>query len=70
MTAVLPVTCDNFQKGTHRGLILAKVSDHGSWIFMSSVKRWGSGKAWPNIVKFLGLYPVKERRFRGTPSSG
>lgn len=24
MTAVLPVTCENFQEGTHRGVISAK----------------------------------------------
>lgn len=64
------VTCENFQKRTHRSLISAKLADHGSWIFMSSVKTCDSGKALPNIVQFVGLYTVKVRRFRGTSSSG
>lgn len=52
------------------GLISANGVNHGSWIYLCSVKICDSGKTWPKIVRFLGLYPVKVRRFRGTSSSG
>ena len=71
MTSTLPVTCENFQKGTRKeASSQQKVLDHGSWIFTSSVKMCDCGKTWPKTLTFFGLYPAKVKRFRGIPSSG